>query len=201
MKFDSEDKPASELRKQKYEMIRKYLNKDQLVMDYGCATGSLSLEFANNVREIHGLDISSEMIKKAETKAKEGNFHNLKFFHGDVLDEKFDSARYDVIIAFYVLHLVEDPVKVVKRISELLRPGGFLIMEIPLLGEKNLFTRSLLKTSVKMAGLPHLKSFSRVEADQMITEAKLNCVESEKQTVKMPGYFIVAKKPEHQQSS
>ena len=41
--FDQSDNPESEVRKKKYGKIRKYLNKDQVLLDYGCATGSLSI--------------------------------------------------------------------------------------------------------------------------------------------------------------
>lgn len=40
------------------EKTRKYLRPDDVVLDFGCATGSKTLEIAKNVKEIHGMDIS-----------------------------------------------------------------------------------------------------------------------------------------------
>ncbi|MBT4442594.1 MAG: class I SAM-dependent methyltransferase [Oceanospirillaceae bacterium] len=38
-------------------------------MDYGCGTGTASCVLASQVKEIHGIDISSEMIRVAKKKS------------------------------------------------------------------------------------------------------------------------------------
>ena len=42
--------------------ISKYLTKDDVVLDYGCARGGISLALADNVKMIHGIDLSFEVI-------------------------------------------------------------------------------------------------------------------------------------------
>jgi len=55
----------------------KYLNIDDTVLDYGCATGIISNAIADKVKEIHAIDISSKMIEIAERKAGERNIGNI----------------------------------------------------------------------------------------------------------------------------
>lgn len=193
-KFDTEDDPNSEVRKAKYEQIKKYLNKEQLVLDFGCAVGSLSQVIAPFVNEVHGVDISVEMIKIAKEKAQNNNINNIKFIEGDILNEKFDSSRYDVVVAMYVLHLVENPKRTLQRLVELINHQGFLILEVPCMKRFNFFKRFLFVPFIKLAGLPYLASFDSNNIDDMIKQNGLEIVETEFTKKKFPRYFIVAKK-------
>jgi predicted TPR repeat methyltransferase len=40
----------------------KYLDPNDTVLDFGCATGTKTLYLASAVKHIHGLDISAEMV-------------------------------------------------------------------------------------------------------------------------------------------
>ncbi|MEI6456700.1 MAG: class I SAM-dependent methyltransferase [bacterium] len=44
---------------------RKYLNVVNNVLDFGCATGTKTIQLADGTKHIHGLDISTEMINEA----------------------------------------------------------------------------------------------------------------------------------------
>ena len=52
------------------EYTKKYLSGSEIVLDYGCATGTKTFELAGNVKEIQGIDISSKMIEIAAKKVK-----------------------------------------------------------------------------------------------------------------------------------
>jgi len=52
------------------EITKKHLKSSDIVLDYACATGLYSNELAGNVKEIHGIDISSKMIETAKKKQK-----------------------------------------------------------------------------------------------------------------------------------
>ena len=57
----------------------KYLNINDTVLDYGCATGIISNAIADKVKEIHAIDISPKMIEVAKEKASELNIENVHF--------------------------------------------------------------------------------------------------------------------------
>ncbi|MTI29408.1 class I SAM-dependent methyltransferase, partial [Xanthovirga aplysinae] len=79
------------------EKAQNYLNKDDIVLDFGCATGSLSYQIALMVREVHGIDISSKMIDFAQKKVRNKNIKNLNFQHSTIFDKKYHKESFDVI--------------------------------------------------------------------------------------------------------
>ena len=68
-------------------------------------------------------------------KATDRQIANARFTRTDLLDTALEPRSYDAIMAFYVLHLVDDPTQVLERIHELLKPDGRLIL---LWGNSNL---------------------------------------------------------------
>ena len=193
-KFDTEEDKNSEIRQAKYDKIKKYLNKEQFVLDYGCAVGSLCQVMSPYVKEMHGVDSSSEMIRLAAEKAKEKNLYNLKFIEGDILEDKFQNSRYDVVIAMYVVHLVQDPEKTLERLVDIVSPEGFFIMEVPCIKKLNFFKKIFLIPFIKLMGLPYLSYFNKEDIDKMLAKHQVTVVEQEYSTKKFPRYFIVAKK-------
>ena len=101
----------------------KYLNIDDTVLDYGCATGIISNAIADKVKEIHAIDISSKMIEIARSKASERNISNINYAPATIYDERYQKESFNVILAFRILHMLENPRAVVRRINELLKPG------------------------------------------------------------------------------
>lgn len=107
------------------------------VLDIGCGTGSLALRLAPSGAHVHGLDISPEMIRIAEKKARARQVENVTF-HTGAFDETFtafDSESLDGVCAYSLLHLVADRGAALDRIHRLLRPGGFFISSTVCLGE------------------------------------------------------------------
>lgn len=142
-----------------------YLKPNDTVLDYGCATGLYSIELAKNVKEIHGIDISSKMIEIANKKALKNTF----FTKAD-LYEKFAPETFNVILAFNVLHFLEDEQKVMQRINQLLKPGGLFISVTPCLGEKGSFLGHLARFLRKIKIIPYLKRFEITELNKLISK-------------------------------
>jgi len=118
------------------ERTKKYLSASSVVLDYGCATGSIALEMAGIAKEVRGIDISSNMIEIARRKADERNLKNIGFTRATIFDESLRQESFDVILSLSVLHLVENPTQVMGRINQLLKPGGVFISATPCLGRK-----------------------------------------------------------------
>lgn len=108
-----------------------------VVLDVGCGTGSLALRLAPCAAAIHGLDISSEMIRIARGKAQAEGAANVSFHVGpfDSSFELFEPESLDGVCAYSLLHLVEDRPAALARIYRLLRPGGFFVSSTVCLGE------------------------------------------------------------------
>ena len=66
---------------------KKYLTANDIVLDYGCGTGTKAFELAGFVKEIHAIDISSKMIEIAKRKAAQREIKNIDFKHAIISDE------------------------------------------------------------------------------------------------------------------
>ena len=197
-KFDKRSQKIDQTEIKTLENTKKYLNVNDIVLDYGCAIGTMAIEIADNVKKIHGIDISTKMIDTAKRKAVERKIKNIEFTKSTIFDERFKRESFDVILAFNILHFLEDTQKVIKRINELLKPGGLIISVTPCLGEKKAFINILIFLLVflqtKMGIVPYIRFFRISEFEDSIANANFQIVDSE--SLHSPGgqYFIVAKK-------
>ena len=197
-KFDKRSQKIDQTEIKTLENTKKYLNVNDIVLDYGCAIGTMAIEIADNVKKIHGIDISPKMIDAAKRKAAERKIQNIHFAQSTIFDERYKRESFDVILAFNILHFLEDTQKVMTRINELLKPKGLIISVTPCLGEKKSFINILIFLLVflqtKMGMVPYIRFFRISEFEDSIANANFQIVETE--SLHSPGeqYFIVAKK-------
>jgi len=187
-------KTISELWKKR----KKYFDAGSIVLDYGCATGSIAIEIADMVKEARGIDTSSKMIEFAKRKADERKIKNIDFTKATIFDESLGKESFDIILALSILHLAEDSAQVMGRIAQLLRPGGFFISATPCLGEKT-FVSFLLNIPIFLLSnigiLPHIIFFSTSRLAASITNENFQIIENESLSVHpITECFIVARK-------
>jgi 2-polyprenyl-3-methyl-5-hydroxy-6-metoxy-1,4-benzoquinol methylase len=180
------------------ERTKKYLGPSAVVLDYGCATGSIAIEMASMAKEVHGIDISSNMIEIAKRKADERGIKNIAFTKAAIFDESLGKESFDVIMSLSILHLVENSAQVMDRINQLLKPGGVFISATPCLGERT-FLSVLMNTPIfvlsKIGLLPQIEFFSVSRLTESITNANFQIVENENLSVHpITECFIVARK-------
>lgn len=173
--------------------IKKYLKTSDTVLDFGCGPGLVSNEIAGYVKLIHAMDISSKMIEIAKNNSDNLKIQNIEYTHSTIFDERYKSGSFDVILAFYILHLPEDNQKTIQRINDLLKPGGILISVTPLIGEKIFLNISLSLLSF-IGKIPKVKSFKANELKDSIINGKFEIIENDKLPQGIIEYLIVAKK-------
>ena len=180
------------------ERTKKYLSANDVVLDYGCATGSIAIEMANMAKEVRGIDISSNMIEIARRKADERKIKNIGFTRTAIFDESLGKESFDLILAFSVLHLVENSTQVIDRINQLLKPGGVFISATPCLGEKA-FVSILMNIPIflfsKIGILPPINFFSVSNLAASIKNVSFQIIENENLSVHpLTECIIVARK-------
>ena len=181
------------------EKTKKHLKDTDIVLDYGCGTGTVACEFANQVKEIHAIDISSKMIEIANEKAIVGKVENVSFAQGDIFDDSYEKESFDVILAFNMLHTVPNPQNVVQRIHELLKPQGVFVSVTPCLRGKMSFlvnvqiqlVRILCKIGIIPIPIRRLKSS---ELDDLLANGDFQTIETEEIYKGASSYFVTAKK-------
>jgi 2-polyprenyl-3-methyl-5-hydroxy-6-metoxy-1,4-benzoquinol methylase len=180
------------------ERTKKYFDASSVVLDYGCATGSIALEIASMAKDVRGIDISANMIEIAKSKADERGIKNIALTKATIFDESLGKGSFDVILSLSILHLVEDSTQAIDRISQLLKPGGIFISATPCLGEKA-FVSTLLNMPVfllsKIGLLPQIEFFSVSRLTELITNANFQIVDNENFSISpITECFIVARK-------
>jgi 2-polyprenyl-3-methyl-5-hydroxy-6-metoxy-1,4-benzoquinol methylase len=197
--YDQAEERFEPIHKKVLEGTQKYLTGSEVVLDYGCATGTKAFELAGKVKEIQGIDISSKMIKIAERRLSNSHIRNIDFTQTTLFDERFKNGSFDVILAFAILHGLENHRQVIKRITELLKPEGLFISATPCLKERMLFLNKvqmyfyLLFSKTGMIPVK-LSRFRFVELDELIVGGHFQIIETEIIFHKMSSYFVVAKK-------
>lgn len=176
------------------EHTKKYLHERDIVLDFACATGKFSFEIADLVQEVHGIDISSEMIAIAHKSAEERNVEQVHFSTGTIFEAPYEEEYFDAILAFNILHLLDDIPSVIQKIAHLLKPGGHLISATACLGEKKSFFGFAISLLSKFRFLPAVKFLKLSELQDAVTSGNFQIVETEKLSEKPPQYFIAAKK-------
>jgi ubiquinone biosynthesis O-methyltransferase len=181
------------------ELTKKYLKSNNIVMDFGCATGLYSIELSDKVNKLYGFDISSKMIDTANNKAKEQNIKNIEFKQTTIFDEIYQKESFDVILTFHIILYFEDTEKLMKRMNELLKPGGLIITATACLKEnkklRNYLMGSLLSLLKRLKILPYVKFFKINELKNQISKANFKILET-KLLSYSPAveYYIVANK-------
>jgi ubiquinone/menaquinone biosynthesis C-methylase UbiE len=199
-RFDKSDTNFESANNELISRTREYLNPEDNVLDFGCATGRKTLKLAEGIKHVHGLDFSAEMIKEAIKNKISAAADNVSFNQGTIYGENLKKSSFDKIIAYSVIHLLEDSDNAIQRIYELLKPGGLFISETACFKDNmNLKTRMevtiffLLK---RLGVFPlHLNKFNTNDLEQLIRKNNFNIIKSDNLFYNgMTLSFIVAEK-------
>jgi len=197
--YDKTEERFEYIHKKARENTKKYLKESQIVLDYGCGTGTASCEFASLVKEISGIDVSSEMIRIAKEKSAASKVDNVNFEKADIFDNRYQNESFDVILAFNMLHTVSNPQSVVQRVNDLLKHEGLFISITPCLGQKMSFLVNLqiqlVRVLCKLGVIPiPIRRIKSTDIDDLLANGNFQPIESEKIFKGASSYFVTAKK-------
>jgi ubiquinone/menaquinone biosynthesis C-methylase UbiE len=95
------------------------------VLDVGCGTGRLTIRLIEPGRSCVGVDVSPEMIRRAERRG--AGLKGVSFVCGDFLEMESDPVGFDCVVSAAALHHM--PVEAaIDRMKQVLRPRGRLII-------------------------------------------------------------------------
>lgn len=97
------------------------------ILDLGTGPGYLPIEIVKRSPYIRvdGIDLGSRLIKMAKENAiKAGVPDRLNFETGNAARLGFEGGSYDMVISTGMLHMVRDPVQVLRECHSVLKPGG-----------------------------------------------------------------------------
>ena len=119
------------------------LSPDSRVLDLGCGIGRLIKPLAAKVGEIHGVDVSGEMIQRAREYL--GDLSNVRLYENDGSDlSELRSDTYDFVYSYLMFQHIPDRAIVERYLSEVYRVtkvGGTFRFQIDGRGDR-LFWRA-----------------------------------------------------------
>jgi demethylmenaquinone methyltransferase/2-methoxy-6-polyprenyl-1,4-benzoquinol methylase len=98
------------------------------VLDVGCGTGDLLLDFARSVPNLdgEGVDFSAGMLTRARAKAPA-----LRWVQGSALALPQASDSFDAVVSAWVLRSITDPRRFFAEMARVVRPEGrVLVLEL-----------------------------------------------------------------------
>ena len=107
------------------------LKKGQTVLDLGSGAGLdafVAVQKVGPEGRVIGIDMTPEMVDKANQYAKEGGYANVEFKVGQIEHLPFPDAAIDVIMSNCVINHASDKLAVFKEALRVLRPGGLLLI-------------------------------------------------------------------------
>jgi SAM-dependent methyltransferase len=148
-----------------------------VVLDAGCGTGQISLVLAARGYQVHGVDISGEMVALAQSKVHAG--WRARYEVGDVRALAAADGSFDAVVVSKLFQHVEDWKAACRELIRVVRPGGCAIQ----INERGAFGNAVrrqfaqradaLALKARFVGLdPHsndaLRSFMTAEGCQVV---------------------------------
>lgn len=138
----------------------------ETALDLGCGTGIYSLWLAKQKLSVTGIDISTEMLKKASEKALKQQM-NIDFIQGDIHHLPFQDEQFDLVISNLVLEFVEDPGRAISESLRILKKGGRLV--VGMIGKQSEWADNYVKRGLENPGsvFANARFFSLKEIAQL----------------------------------
>jgi ubiquinone/menaquinone biosynthesis C-methylase UbiE len=103
------------------------LREGQALLDVGCGPGTITVDLARRVApgRCVGIDRASEVLAQAREHASAQQVE-IAFQTADVYGLPFADGSFDVVHVHQVLQHLTDPVRALRELRRVLRPGGVL---------------------------------------------------------------------------
>jgi ubiquinone/menaquinone biosynthesis C-methylase UbiE len=180
------------------ERVQDLLSTDHNVLEIGCGTGTTALRLAPHTRRLLATDVSARMIDIAREKLAAQPVPQLRFAVADADARVFGQEKFHRVLAFNLLHLVDDLDQALALTVQALRPGGLLISKTACIAEMNPLIPWLaipLMRAIGKAPLVRCFDAETLQAAMVGQGLEIEAVERHGTKGKDIRVFIAARKP------
>jgi phosphatidylethanolamine/phosphatidyl-N-methylethanolamine N-methyltransferase len=96
------------------------------LLEVGVGTG-LSLQMLPRMVDVTGIDLSEKMLSQARERVEQLGLRNIELLKMDATQLEFPDNSFDRVYAAYFISTVPDPVKVMRELKRVCKPGGYLV--------------------------------------------------------------------------
>ncbi|OQY99174.1 MAG: hypothetical protein B6D35_10045 [Candidatus Brocadia sp. UTAMX2] len=100
---------------------------NETILEVGVGTGLSLPLYARNVKVV-GVDISQEMLDKAERKKQHYRLSNVDLYTMDASSMSFPNDTFDKVIASHVITVVPDPLRTLNEIKRVCKKEGEIFL-------------------------------------------------------------------------
>jgi ubiquinone/menaquinone biosynthesis C-methylase UbiE len=119
-----------------------------VVVDFGCGPGYYTIELAKRAQIVVAMDISADMLRKAQNKAAKVKARNIRFLQSNGTNIQFPDVSVDKVLLVTVYHEVDKSEIVLKEFGRILKPDGkLIIVEVT---KKGIFTAAPVQNPEKL---------------------------------------------------
>ncbi len=158
-----------------YSLMREALSKEMKVLEVGTASGLVARAVADTVQSVDAVDFSEAMIKQAKTLTTADNI-TFSVQDGNALG--FADHTFDCVIISNVLHIVQQPEKMLQEIKRVLKADGLLIAPTFVWKETGWIGR-LQKFVMKRKKFPVYSEWNSGEYIEFLENTGFSCVKNE----------------------
>ena len=181
------------------ERTKAALRPDMQVLEIGCGTGSTAIDLSPHVAALRGTDISPEMVRIAQDKARAEGVDNLHFEVADAAQAVAGAGDRQAVLAFNILHLVPEAETLLSDLHRVLPGGALFISKTPCIAEPSIgVKRHLIALMVPLLQMlnkaPFVRRFSFMSLESAIRGAGFEIVETT--TGPAMSRYVVARRPD-----
>jgi len=109
----------------RWNFMKDYSKKGMDILEIGCSTGFMLDHFTKEGLSVTGIELSDEFVPFLRKRGYE-IYNSL-----DRLSKEKPNKKFDIITNYFVFEHIRNPFDFLKVSYELLRDGGWIIMEVP----------------------------------------------------------------------
>ncbi|MDP2605205.1 MAG: class I SAM-dependent methyltransferase [Deltaproteobacteria bacterium] len=109
------------------------------VLEVGAGTGTSFPAYPTHC-QVTGIDLAPDMLARAQRKIRDNGWSHLTVREMNALDLDFPDNSFDYVMAFHVVTVVPDPIRMIAEAKRVCKPGGKIVIvnhftsDFPLLG-------------------------------------------------------------------
>lgn len=97
---------------------------EAVAIDVACGPGTYTRPLAARVLRAIGVDLTPAMVEKARAESAREGVENVQFVCADGNELPFEDESVDIVACGYAVHHMLEPVRSIKEMVRVLRPGG-----------------------------------------------------------------------------